>query len=96
MAGDALTDGERGLALGKLLLAPGQPRLALGEDHLGLLLEGSLLPPDPILGVLQRLDTLLHRLAKAAGVVIVAALRLLVLVRFGFRVAHAGLPLRCG
>jgi hypothetical protein len=36
--GDTLADRDRGLALGQLLLAAGQPRLALGEHDLGLLL----------------------------------------------------------
>jgi hypothetical protein len=65
--GDALADGQGGLALGQLALAPGEPGLALGEDHLRLLLQRRLLALEPLLGLAQRREPILHRTPEAAG-----------------------------
>ena len=90
--GDALADRDRGLALGQLLLATGQPRLALGEHDLGLLLQGGLLAADPVLGVLERLDALLHRAPQTACAGLGFVALGLDLGAVGIRVAHECLP----
>ena len=64
--GDALVHGECRLALGELALAPGEARLALGEDDLRLLLERRLLALEPLLGLAQRGEAILHRAAEPA------------------------------
>ena len=84
--GDALADGQARPRAWRARARAGKPRLALGEDDLGLLLQRRLLALEALLGLLQRGHPVLHRASEpACGLVAGRLFRLCLGVAHGVR-----------